>query len=293
MEFGKTPHFRSVDFSLPKDNYPTPFNYHEDINIYFGTPGWNQREWIGRLYPKGCKPSEFLEHYAKRFNSIELNSTHYALPSKDRIQSWVNMTPDNFRFCPKVLQKISHYGLDKEEFNFFVDVIMQFENKLGLCFLQLPEHFSLNDFYLLEKLLIQKPKDFKLAIEFRNASFFVNNLIQKQVLDKLIKYDINTVITDVAGNRDVLHSTIINDKVIVRFVGNQDPKTDASRLSLWQIRIDSWFKKGLKDLYFFCHQPNNIYSIDLGSDFIQSMNELGANLEDPFDIDLEVQTSLF
>ena len=289
MEFGKTPFFKDVEFTLPKDKNNLGFFYHEKINVFLGTPQWNQKEWLGRIYPKGTKGSDTLRLYSERFNSIELNSTHYALPSKERVDIWREVTSSNFKFSPKIPQRISHHGLRniKSEFDLFIRTVMGFKEKLGLSFLQLPPEFSFSDYRFLKSFLDILPKDFELALEFRNPSFFNRGQLQDKVFDLLVSRGVSTVITDTAGRRDVLHSSLTTDKVILRFVGNDHNNTDFMRLDDWVTRIGSWYEQGLKDFYFFSHAPNNIHSIDLAQKYVHLMNkEYGIEIIDPLEKEL-------
>jgi uncharacterized protein YecE (DUF72 family) len=297
MEFGKTPFFKEVDFTLPKEIHILDSFSSDRVNLFLGTPQWNQKEWIGRIYPKGTKGSDTLRLYSERFNGIELNSTHYALPSQDRVQTWKECTTPDFKFSPKISQRISHYGLKniKEELDLFLKTVMGFQEKLGLSFIQLPPEFSVSDYSALKNFLDLLPQDFKLAIEFRNPSFFNHGLLQNKVFDLLSKQKVSTVITDTAGRRDVLHSSLTTDKVILRFVGNDHSQSDTRRLEDWIIRIGSFYEQGLKDFYFFAHAPNNIHSIDLAQKYALMMNnEHCTDIMDPLSKELDeiVQISL-
>jgi uncharacterized protein YecE (DUF72 family) len=299
MEFGKTPFFKEVDFSLPKERHNFNFCSSEmRVNLFLGTPQWNQKEWVGRIYPKGTRGSDTLRLYSERFNGIELNSTHYALPSKERIDVWRDCTTEGFKFSPKVSQRISHYGLHniKSELDLFIKTVMGFEQKLGLSFMQLPPEFSVSDYSQLKNFLDLLPRGFELALEFRNPSFFTHGMLQNKTFDLLSSKEITTVITDTAGRRDVVHSSLTSNKVALRFVGNDNDESDLKRLDDWIMRIDSWYQQGLEDCYFFAHAPDNICSIDLASHFARKINsELGAGVLDPLEkqLDSVKQTDLF
>ena len=50
---------------------------------YLGCPGWGVKTWVGRLFPSSTRPTEFLERYARVFNTVEGNTTFYALPAAE------------------------------------------------------------------------------------------------------------------------------------------------------------------------------------------------------------------
>jgi uncharacterized protein YecE (DUF72 family) len=69
--------------------------------IRVGTSGWSYAGWRPGFYPDGMKPEEFLGFYATRFDTVELNSTGYRLPSADQFRRWGAAVPDGFEFAPK------------------------------------------------------------------------------------------------------------------------------------------------------------------------------------------------
>src|ERR1043165_3507666 len=75
---------------------------------YLGCPGWGVKTWVGRLFPSSTRPTEFLERYARVFNTVEGNTTFYALPERDVVERWRDQVPDDFRFCFKFPREISH-----------------------------------------------------------------------------------------------------------------------------------------------------------------------------------------
>src|SRR3954469_3260805 len=46
--------------------------------------------------------ADFLRFYAERFDTVELNSTGYRLPSEDQFKRWADAVPDGFEFAVKL-----------------------------------------------------------------------------------------------------------------------------------------------------------------------------------------------
>jgi uncharacterized protein YecE (DUF72 family) len=67
-----------------------------------GTSGWSYPSWRPGFYPAGMQPADFLSFYAERFDTVELNSTGYRLPSEDQFRRWADAVPDGFRFAVKL-----------------------------------------------------------------------------------------------------------------------------------------------------------------------------------------------
>jgi hypothetical protein len=70
-----------------------------------GTSGWSYPSWRPGFYPAGLSNEEFLRHYAERFDTVELNTTGYRLPSEEQFARWAAQTPTGFRFAPKLPQR--------------------------------------------------------------------------------------------------------------------------------------------------------------------------------------------
>ena len=69
--------------------------------IKVGTSGWSYPSWRPGFYPADLQPGEFLRFYAERFDTVELNSTGYRLPSADQFRRWADAVPDGFEFAVK------------------------------------------------------------------------------------------------------------------------------------------------------------------------------------------------
>ncbi len=273
MKFGKLASLDGVDFHLPAD---PPQNAEvlaaitpaQPPALHIGPTGYNTREWVGKWYPAGTKEKDFLRHYGQQFNTIEHNTTHYRIPDLATVDRWREETPADFRFCPKIPQTISHepdLGLRDGQTPFFADMIQGLQEKMGCCFLQLPPYFSSREMPLLSRFLDMFPNSLPLAVEVRHESFFQDPATTRTFFQLLRDHDRSSLITDVAGRRDVCHMQLSNERVLIRFVGNGLDPTDYTRIQAWSERLARWFEAGLQEAYFFTHEPENILAPDLAA----------------------------
>jgi uncharacterized protein YecE (DUF72 family) len=282
MKFGRVADVSKVDFSLPADppeNALRLTEYPEDdrpLSVYVGCTGWSMSEWVGRWYPQGAKTADYLEYYGQQFTTIELNTTHYRIPDPPLVEKWCSRVPDDFRFCPKLAQRISHsknLGLGGDQLPMFWRALENFGDKLGTCFAQLPPYFGRERIDQLEQFLRIWPKAFPLAMEVRHESWFNDPSATKAFTDLLLLYGHTAVITDVAGRRDVLHQHLVSPQTVVRFNGNGLHPTDYTRINAWVERLAHWQELGLKTAYFFTHEPDNILAPDIALYLVQRMHE--------------------
>ena len=54
--------------------------------VRIGCSGWAYKEWRGSFYPEKLPQRSWLEHYASEFDTVEVNSTFYNLPSEKTVQ---------------------------------------------------------------------------------------------------------------------------------------------------------------------------------------------------------------
>jgi uncharacterized protein YecE (DUF72 family) len=115
------------------------------MKAYVGTSGFQYRGWAGDFYPEGLPQRRWLEHYAQRFNTVEINSTFYRLPGSKTFDSWRERTPDGFVFSLKGSQYITH----RERLRSATGSVARFFErasalgpKLGVVLWQFPENFA-------------------------------------------------------------------------------------------------------------------------------------------------------
>jgi uncharacterized protein YecE (DUF72 family) len=281
MEFGKVhdvSHLDLINWHLPKEDMLVP-PYLQGLGstatrLFVGAPAWSHKEWVGKIYPAKTKAADYLYHYSRYFNTIELNTTHYGIPTPEKTQKWLEKVPENFVFCPKVYQGISHEysGLtDSELLHNWFEFLQDLGSHCGPSFIQFPPHFDYNQKALLFKFLQLWPEKYKLALEFRHPSWFQGGVILPALTQYLQSRGIGLVITDVAGRRDVLHSSVSAPFVMVRFIGNELHASDYIRAEYWNERLTHWSKQGLKEVYFFIHEPDDV-SIPEMMEFFKSLS---------------------
>lgn len=297
MKFGKVDNPSLVDFTLPPDNPATikilAKAKGKNFDVSVGCAKWNKTELKG-FYPKGVKDE--LVYYSQQFNAIELNSTFYNTPSIQQIIKWKEKTPKDFKFFPKVTNSISHYKRllnVKEITNDYCNAIANFEEKLGMVFLQLHENFSPKEFDKLKIFIQEFPKGIPLAVEVRNSEWFTNSEVWGNYASLLEKYKIANTIVDTPGRRDMMHMRLTTPIAFIRWVGCNKDDIDYERLDEWVVRIKKWKTEGLKKLYFFVHQGNETSSPVFSAYFITKLNKaLRIDLKVP-EIAEGGQSSLF
>ncbi len=144
------------------------------MKIRVGTSGYAYKEWKGSFYPEKIKPDAMLAFYASRFRAVEINNSFYRMPLGKVVAGWAAQTPDDFSFVLKAPQRITHFARLKEIADpvaFFLEVASELGPKQGPLLFQLPPNFK-KDMGRLAHLLEQLPATVRAAIEFRNASWF-------------------------------------------------------------------------------------------------------------------------
>lgn len=278
MEFGKVDTgLESVNFALPESHLGSlkvlGQTKAKQVNVYVGCPIWSDSAFLGKIYPQQTKPINYVKYYAKQFNSIELNISHYKLLEPERIKKWVDITSTHFKFFPKVHSSISHTPILRQNADIMREFLQQmqlFGAKLGMPFLQLPEKYDaskLND--LLSFLDDVAMSNF--AIELRHASWFNNELVLKLVCNYFYKNNITFLILDTAGRRDVIHQRLTSKSVFIRFLANDLHPTDYIRINDWVTQLAFWIDNGLENIYFFVHTPTNALMPEIVTYFIKTL----------------------
>lgn len=162
--------------------------------IRLGTQGWNYEAWLGVFYPSGTRPADFLSVYARAFDTVEVDSTFYAIPPETTISSWAARTPDGFTFALKLPQVITHEkrlrGAD-DDTALFLARARGLGEKLGPILIQLGPDFGIAELPALVEYLPTLPTDLAFAIEFRRREW-----ITREVHAMLAEHGIALALSD-------------------------------------------------------------------------------------------------
>ena len=144
--------------------------------LYVGTSGWAYPSWKPGFYPEKLAQKKFLNFYATRLNTVEVNFTFRQLVKETTIQNWLADTPDHFRFTIKAHQVLTHIKRLKSSEEFLKRFLATLEpleraKRLGPILFQLPPNFKADQDTLAE-FLATIPRGVRAAFEFRNASWF-------------------------------------------------------------------------------------------------------------------------
>ncbi len=143
-------------------------------NLHLGTIGWSYSFWKGSFYPPKTPSKNFLSYYATRFDTVEVDSTFYRIPTAQAVANWKNQTPQNFRFSLKFPSIITHIKMLRDcerETAVFFERTKLLGEKLGPLLLQFPPNFGVDRLPDLAAYLQTLPKTNRYVIEVRNKSW--------------------------------------------------------------------------------------------------------------------------
>ena len=116
-----------------------------------------------------------MPYYADRFRTVEVNNTFYNLPERSVFVRWHDESPPDFVFALKMSRFLTHLKRlhdPAEPVKRFMDRATALGSKLGPVLLQLPPRFEL-DLGLLDGALQEFPPGIRVAVEFRDESWFI------------------------------------------------------------------------------------------------------------------------
>ncbi len=265
--------------------------------LRLGAQGWNYGAWVGPFYPHGTRPVSFLRSYARAFDTVEVDSTFYAIPPSSTVRGWVARTPSTFTFALKLPREITHdrrFQHVQDVFNEFVDRARELGERLGPILIQCGPDFSPLELPALRSFLEHLPRDLHFAIEFRQRAW-----IRDDVLALLRAHNVALALSD--GRwipRDVLHrlcETPTADFAYLRFMGPDRNIIDYSHLQVDRsAELDAWaamipiLQGQVREVYGYV---NNHYAGHSPASVRMLQQRLGLSSVDPNSIG--EQTSLF
>lgn len=145
--------------------------------VFIGTSGWAYPSWKPRFYPQALPQKKFLEHYATRLNSVEVNYTFRRLPTRSMLDGWLAASGADFRFSFKAPQRITHMRRLKNCAEPLATLSSALApvvaaGRLGVVLFELPPNFKADVPRLAAFLADAKASGLRMAFEFRHVSWF-------------------------------------------------------------------------------------------------------------------------
>ncbi|MEV4617583.1 DUF72 domain-containing protein [Asanoa sp. NPDC049573] len=152
--------------------------------ILVGTSGWQYRDWRGPFYPEKMPQRAWLEHYADRFATVEVNNAFYRLPERSTFVQWRSRTPGDFTVAVKMSRYLTHIKRLKdpeEPVQRFLDHAAGLGDRLGPVLIQLPPNLKGSP-AALDAVLARFPRGVRVAVEPRHASWWTDEV--RSVLER-------------------------------------------------------------------------------------------------------------
>jgi uncharacterized protein YecE (DUF72 family) len=166
-------------------------------DIRVGTSGWSypsgRGTWNGIFYPArprgraaGRAKFDELAFYAEHFDTVEINSSFYGVPTPATTKGWADRTPRGFEFSLKLYQKFTHPEMfhkatgadpwslgtkDVDDFRLAIDPLAA-AHKLGALLAQFPASFKNEpDSRGYLEWLLEQFQEYRVAVELRHRSW--------------------------------------------------------------------------------------------------------------------------
>ncbi len=235
------------------------------MRLRAGCSGWSYPEWVGPFYPKGTESGDFLGHYAKVFDVVEVDSTFYAVPEPARVERWRKQTPEGFVFCAKLPQEVTG-GLRSapgqggappeppaagEVLGQFLHAIDRLGDKRGPLVAQFPPRYEKKGHAEAFRSLLDGLGERRCAFEFRHESWF-----EPSTYRTLSDHNAALVWSEVKGV--AVPPQVTCDFALLRFIGDRsfEPagrmvEAKDGPMAMWASRLDENEEKLKEGFVFF------------------------------------------
>jgi uncharacterized protein YecE (DUF72 family) len=244
--------------------------------IRLGTQGWNYDAWVGPFYPSGTRPTDYLRHYARAFDTVEIDATFYAVPAAASVRGWRARVPDGFTFALKLPQEITH----ERRFRHSADILQEFCDRarelghhLGPILIQCAPSFGPLERPALAEFLPLLDRSLQFAIEFRHRAWITDD-----ILDLLRAHGVALALSDA---RWISRKALLQlaerptaDFAYLRWMGPDREITDYSHIQVDRgAELDAWARVlpdlvsrvrtayGYVNNHFAGHSPSTVRSL--------------------------------
>jgi uncharacterized protein YecE (DUF72 family) len=179
-----------------------------------GCSGWQYKHWRGVFYPADLPASRWFEHYASRFDTVEINNTFYRLPDASTFAAWRKQAPPGFLYAIKASRFLTHMKKLKDPadpLHRLFQRAQRLQRTFGPVLYQLPPRWPVN----VERLgafVRALPKRRRHVIEFRDPSWY-----NDRVFELLERAGVALCLHDMAGSSTGMMK--VGSFVYIRFHG--------------------------------------------------------------------------
>ncbi len=235
-----------------------------------GCSGWQYRDWRGPVYPPGLPQRRWFEHYATLFDTVELDSTFYRLPSEDTVRRWRDAAPPGFVYAMKLGAFGTHRMKLRDAGRWLPNHRARAEllgATLGPTLVQLPPHWH-RDPARLEEFFSVAPATMRWAVEVRDPTW-----LHDDVYTVLERHGAALCLHDLLPR----HPALLTARwTYVRFHGPRAGtapyagRYGGARLWRWAERLAGWLADGV-DVYAY-------FNNDIGGHAVADARWLAARL---------------
>lgn len=261
-----------------------------------GTCGFTEKSLDGTFYPEGLKPSDRISYYSSKFDTVEIDSRFYYLPSERNSFIWAEKTPPDFIIHFKAFSAMTNHPLSVDRlptnlrgllpehfekgrlgrdgqalvqacfeiFGLAVEPLAR-AGKLGFILFQFPPYFIKSDENMDFILTCKKLMARKIAVEFRHKSWVKDEEAKRDTLEFLSTEELAYVSVDEPQFEK--GSTMPSDL---------DVTTDTSYIRFHGRDTETWFKKGISASERFHY----LYALQELDEWTKKMEKLSSSVKE-------------
>lgn len=240
--------------------------------VHLGTSSWLFDGWRGVFYPDKLPKTQYLTYYTSHFDTVEVNTSFYAIPSPATLLAWVETAPAAFTYALKFPRVVTHDRrlVDCEEITrSFLDSLRALGGACAPAFLQFPPDFTRKthgrSLAIFLDWLASEAHDLRLAVEVRAVdlmtSAFAAFLAERNFA--LVLADRDRSVDLFEPWRELVKAGAGPDFAFIRWIGDDHngPQGDRElqvlrdeQLAQWAGRIGQLARRG-KEVFGYMHNP--------------------------------------
>lgn len=269
------------------------------MRLHVGCAMWTHAPWQGRFLPHPLPRDDRLRTYATWCNAVEGNTTFYATPTRDTVESWARQTGPGFRFLLKLPRSITHerrLSGPEEDLRSFLEVMEPLRARDHALWVQLPASFSPAGLGALAAFLRRLPREGRCAVEVRHRAFFEDRHAERRLERVLadagaewVPFDTTTLFQSPPtsdAERDAWtkkprvprRSSALTGHPVVRYLGRDATALTVEGWRHWVEVVAAWLREG-RSPTVFVHTPDNAEALPLARRFHDDVRVIVPELE--------------